>query len=188
MDNRQKILDSALRLFSERGYDAVAVQEIAEGVGIQKPTLYHFFGSKEGLLRTLLEEQMQPLFDRLADAAAYQHDVITPLQRVARVYFDFARENPLLYRMQLMFWFAPREGTPFRVVEALNRRQQEVMEAFFLRAAGDHGNMKGRHRAYAATFLGMVNTYAALGLNGLAELDDRLVYSTVHQFMHGIFS
>jgi TetR/AcrR family transcriptional regulator len=48
--------------------------------------------------------------------------------------------------------------------------------------------MKGRHRAYAATFLGMVNTYISLALNGYAKLDDDLVRKAVHQFMHGIFS
>ena len=48
--------------------------------------------------------------------------------------------------------------------------------------------MRGRQRAYAATFLGMLNTYVALVLNGYAKLDDDLVRKAVHQFMHGIFS
>jgi TetR/AcrR family transcriptional regulator len=48
--------------------------------------------------------------------------------------------------------------------------------------------MKGRQRAYAATFLGILNTYAALGLNGYTELNQVLVKSAIHQFMHGIFS
>jgi hypothetical protein len=34
----------------------------------------------------------------------------------------------------------------------------------------------------------MVNTYASLGLNGMAELDTELTHTAVHQFMHGIFS
>ena len=58
----------------------------------------------------------------------------------------------------------------------------------FLLATNDHGNMRGRHQAYAATFLGMLNTYIGLGLNGVVELDDQLVIQAVHQFMHGIFS
>ena len=54
MDNRSKILSCALKLFSARGYDAVGVQEIVDAAGITKPTLYHYFGSKRGLLETLL--------------------------------------------------------------------------------------------------------------------------------------
>jgi hypothetical protein len=90
--------------------------------------------------------------------------------------------------MQLMMWFTPAGSDSFKAVSGLQARQQELMERFFLRAAVDHGNMQGRHRAYAATFLGMVNTYASLGLNGLADLDEALAHSAVHQFMHGIFS
>ena len=63
-----------------------------------------------------------------------------------------------------------------------------ILEAPFLQAANDHGNMVGRHRAYAATFLGTLNTYIALALNGYTKLDDDLVKKAVHQFMHGIFS
>jgi TetR/AcrR family transcriptional regulator len=188
MENREKILTCAIQLFASRGYDAVGVQEIAEGAGIQKPTLYHYFGSKEGLLCTLLNESYAPFFEKLNVASEYHRDVISTLQKVASVYFDFARENPLLYRLQLMLWFAPSGSDSFAVVAALHQRQQEIMEAFFLRAAQDHGNMKNRQRAYAATFLGMVNTYASLGLNGMADLNDDLAHSAVHQFMHGIFS
>ena len=63
-----------------------------------------------------------------------------------------------------------------------------ILEAPILQAASDNGNMVGRHRAYASTFLGTLNTYIALALNGYAKLDDDLVKKAVHQFMHGIFS
>ena len=53
MDNRSAILSNALRLFAARGYDAVGIQEIVDEAGITKPTLYHYFGSKQGLLESL---------------------------------------------------------------------------------------------------------------------------------------
>ena len=55
MDNKERIMESAKDLFYARGYDAVGVQEIADGAGITKPTLYYYFGSKLGLLKALLE-------------------------------------------------------------------------------------------------------------------------------------
>ncbi len=54
MENKENILKCALDLFYAKGYDAVGVQEIAEKAGITKPTLYYYFGSKYGLLETLL--------------------------------------------------------------------------------------------------------------------------------------
>ena len=49
-------------------------------------------------------------------------------------------------------------------------------------------HMQGRQRSYALTFIGMVNTYITLALNGYLELNDALMYGAVHQYMYGIFS
>ena len=110
------------------------------------------------------------------------------LNRVARAYFEYANSHRAFYRLQLGMWFAPLDSVPYQVVSRLNTSQQQIMENLFLQAAQDHGNMRNREKAYAATFVGMVNTYISLALNGYAELDDELVYKAVHQFMHGIFS
>ena len=188
MDNRSSILANALQLFASRGYDAVGVQEIVTAAGVTKPTLYHYFGSKRGLLDTLLSEHFDPLYRSIEQAATYGGDLALTLNRTATAYFDYARAHPSLYRMQLSMWFAPPDSDAFQAVSRLNGKQQQAIEELFIRAAADHGNMRGRHRAYAATFLGMVNTYVGLALNGFVVLDDGLVHKAIHQFMHGIFS
>jgi TetR/AcrR family transcriptional regulator len=71
-------------------------------------------------------------------------------------------------------------------VSPLNDEQQRLLEEMFEQAAKDHGTMRGRHCAYTATFLGIVNAYIALALKGHAELNDELTDRAVHQFMHGI--
>ena len=65
MSNREELLNCALNLFAARGFDAVGVQEVADAAGLKKPTLYHYFGSKSGLLRTLLTENFAGLFASL---------------------------------------------------------------------------------------------------------------------------
>jgi TetR/AcrR family transcriptional regulator len=187
-NNRLKLLECALELFSSRGYDAVGVQAVADAAGLKKPTLYHYFGSKSGLLKTLLDTHFEELFMALEKAADYQGDVKTTLTTVCAEYFDFAQKNRSFYRMQLAMWFSPPNSDSFRAVAVINARQQQILEGLFLKAAQDHGNMRGRHQAYAATLLGMVNTYIALGLNDFTVLDAELVSKAVHQFMHGIFS
>ena len=54
-----RILQNALQLFSSKGYEATSVREICEASGLTKPTLYHFFGSKEGVYRALVEGALQ---------------------------------------------------------------------------------------------------------------------------------
>ena len=74
------ILDAALRLFAERGADATSMNEIALAVGIRKPTLYHYYPSKDAILQAIfsaaqmnsgwVRDEMTrsnaPLADRLA--------------------------------------------------------------------------------------------------------------------------
>lgn len=56
MTTKQKILDEALNLFSEKGYSAVYVGEIAEAVGIKAPSLYKHYKSKQDIFNAILEE------------------------------------------------------------------------------------------------------------------------------------
>ena len=89
MDNRQLIMEKALELFCARGYDAVGVQEIAEQSGITKPTLYYYFGSKQGLMETILEENSRILEEMLEKAVEEPGDVPQVLYRaVLSVYAE----------------------------------------------------------------------------------------------------
>ncbi|NTV64719.1 MAG: TetR/AcrR family transcriptional regulator [Oscillochloris sp.] len=187
-DNRTHILDQALQLFATRGYDGVGVQEICGAAGITKPTLYHYFGSKRGLLTTLVQERTAAFRSALTEASDYQGDMPRSLERVALAYFDFATREPLLYRLLIALWFIVPESEAFQVILAVNEQQQRLVEHMFERAAADHGNMRGRHRIYAATFIGTLNTYAGIAINGFGQLDDQAAYQAVHQFSHGIYS
>ena len=59
---------AAERLFSERGYHGVSMDEIAAASGISKPMLYDYFGSKEGLLLACVERARGRLFEEIAAA------------------------------------------------------------------------------------------------------------------------
>mgnify|MGYP000948446399 CR=1 FL=1 len=187
-DRRFELLRHALLLFTEHGYDGVAVQQIVEAAGVTKPTLYHYFGSKLGLLEALLSARLTGLDAALAQAADYRHDLTLTLTRLARVFFIFAREEPGLYRLIRMLNHAPMSSEAGAVVAPTRVRQVDRLEQVFLSASADHGNMIGRHHAYAVTFQGMLDCWADLLAAGELTYDDHLVYRAVHQFMHGIFS
>jgi AcrR family transcriptional regulator len=177
-----------MELFASRGYDGVGVQEIVEAAGVTKPTLYHHFGSKQGLLEALLSSRFEPLAAAVEKAAEYHGDLPRTLRALAGAWLGFARENPVYYRLHLSLFFAPADGEAFRAAAGLNERLFTLLEDLFASAARQHGNMKGRQRMYAATFLGFVNNCAGLALNGYLQPDPHLVDRMVHQFEHGIYS
>lgn len=54
-NTKQKILDTALRLFSDRGYDSVTVDDIAKEVGIKAPSLYNHYSGKRAIFDAIVE-------------------------------------------------------------------------------------------------------------------------------------
>jgi len=93
-----RILLSSLGLFSTKGYDATSVREICEAAGITKPTLYHFYGSKEGVYRALVDGVLEPHRAEVARLLAEGGPVRHRLRGVARAYFERTRTNPDLVR------------------------------------------------------------------------------------------
>lgn len=63
---RDRILEAARAVFAERGYDAASIAEIGARGGISKSVLYHYFGSKAGLYRAILEDEARALVDAVA--------------------------------------------------------------------------------------------------------------------------
>ena len=78
MDNRKTIMQCALNLFSDKGYDSVGVQEIVTAAGITKPTLYYYFKSKHGLLEALIQEKGELLMRQLTQAVGTSGDISEP--------------------------------------------------------------------------------------------------------------
>ena len=49
-ETRQGLMEAALRLFSERGYDATTVKDITDSVDVAKGTFFNYFDTKEAIL------------------------------------------------------------------------------------------------------------------------------------------
>jgi len=186
--NRDNIVQIALDLFALNGYEATGVQEIAEKAGISKPTLYHYFGNKRGLLDAIIASNGSILFSVIEQGATYNHDIVMNLTLLTRSLINFALSNQAFYRFYLTLTSSAPETQGFAACQPLRISINESLERMFVSAATDHGNMKGRQRYYSETFQGMVRTWAMLVLNHEIELNDDTLQRAVHQFMHGIFS
>ncbi len=190
MSKREELLDQAVRLFSLQGYANVGVQELVESAGVTKPTLYHYFGSKAGLLRTLMEERSRDFLTRLEGATAYQRDLVKSLMDTALCWFEFALQDEDFVKLTMISPWEARESEFARILEEYKTREYGLLEKMFKEAEEQHGNMKGRSRRYAMSFYGMIQTYIGFYFTNRREikLDRETAYTACHQFMHGIFS
>lgn len=110
--SNDRILKKALELFSEKGYEATSVREICEAADITKPTLYHFYGSKEGVYRALVEGALERFRDDILRALEGESPLRERLLRVARAYLDAATREPDLARFVMALSHNPQHSAP----------------------------------------------------------------------------
>lgn len=65
---REVILDTAERLFAERGVDGVALRDLARDMHLTAPSLYNHFASKQALYEAVLERGLRPILEAVAEA------------------------------------------------------------------------------------------------------------------------
>lgn len=124
-ERQQQMIEAATELFSERGFAAVSMDDVAKAAGITKPLIYSYFGSKEGLFAACAEGAGSVLRGRLRDLV--EGSELEPGERlwigIATV-FEFVdhhrRSWALLY---------PAHGRPVRPVADGADRERAAMES-----------------------------------------------------------
>jgi TetR/AcrR family transcriptional regulator len=130
-DTRDRLLESARKVFSRKGY-AASIREIAEESKTTLPSLYHYFGSKEGLFH----EMMRVYFEnRIAlinvdDKSDSAREKIK--KTVINTYLDMI-ENVEFVRLMLFLSYGPPQGAPPFDFEPYYRQFHELMTTMIKR-------------------------------------------------------
>lgn len=192
MDNKLLLMEYAKELFYAKGYDAVGVQEIVERAGLTKPTLYYYFGSKLGLLKTLLETKFERYLLQMKETVEIKSDIRDTLYRLAKVSNDFYEEDREFYMLMMALFYSAQENEAYQIIRPFIRQIFETVVSAFDRESGQLGNMHGRQRQFAIGFIGTVNHYLILqreiDTEQPREVKEERLISVVNQFMYGIFT
>ena len=99
---RQQILDSSLRLFSQRGFASTTVRDIAREVGITDAAIYYHFDSKRELLEALVEERGFISNIQLLKNISADYPLRQTLLTMARIAISLMEENNGFLRVILL--------------------------------------------------------------------------------------
>ncbi len=95
-EKRKLILDAAIRVFAERGYHGARVGDIAEDAGVAHGLLYHYFASKDDVLRTIFTENWGELIVRFRAVEAADEPAPEKLEGIAKILLRTWRNDPAL--------------------------------------------------------------------------------------------
>lgn len=109
-DPRQQVLDTVLQLFSKRGYFATSVQDISRESGVSVGSIYHHFGDKEGIARSLYNTLADRMSSRISWISARQGTVHDQCRDIVRTLFDMTEDEPLV--MDFMLYAKHKEFLP----------------------------------------------------------------------------
>ena len=130
---RGRILEAAVVVFSRNGYRATSMNDIAAGVGLSKPTLYHYVRTKQDLLVGIYE---QVLDESLASARAIVAAAPTPLEAVRALVVERVRYT-CEHQNLLKICFEEESELPDELAEPILERRR-AFEAVVLGVVEAH--------------------------------------------------
>ncbi|MBQ1445202.1 MAG: TetR/AcrR family transcriptional regulator [Renibacterium sp.] len=176
---KQRLLDAAAELVSGSPNQDVPIRAICERAGVQLPTLYHYFGSKDGLMDALVSFAFESYLNAKSDQPRLA-DPIEVLRRGWDNHVEFGLQNPQLYA--LMYGRTHPGGRPSAAREVERLLLLRTQEAF---AAG---RLKV-HAELAAAQILSTNIGVTLALiTEATELPDLRVSESVRDLLLGAIS
>ena len=128
---RREMLTAAIKLFSERGYHSVSMQEIAKKSEFAIGTLYKFFKNKEDLYKSIIMEQADIFHKALTEALEEDDDEIEKLRKYVKVKGAVFMDNVSVVRL----YFAETRGASFNIKAGLDKEVRKDCEVILQKLA-----------------------------------------------------
>jgi AcrR family transcriptional regulator len=188
LDTRTRILDAALQLFYERGYDGTTTRAISQRARVNEVTLFRHFGNKRGLLQAVIEREtditdeltevkLEPSGDIEADLTVLGEQMIQHMsakaQLVKIIMMETSRDPEIWDHVA---------SAPFQVVGRLSQYFEEAQQRGVIRSVDPE---LAALAFFSFFFRSMVAT-AFLGSDVFVEMDHRTIAQFTNIIVNGL--
>ena len=126
LSRREQLLEAAARLFAERGFPAVGIDDIGAAVGISGPGVYRHFASKQALLEALCDQAMAQMLTGAQDLSRRDDDPQDALEALVDLHVRFAVQE----RALIGVWVREARSLSDEVRRSLRQRMRSYEQAW----------------------------------------------------------
>lgn len=184
---KDRIIITTRQLLLEEGYRNISLRKIARNIGVSATSIYLHFENKDDLIHTLMEQAIDRLNGRLQEAAETDTDPISMLESMARIYVNFALDNPQEY--QIIFLFSSEELSRYPVEKFRKaRRGYELVHSVLVEGVNQGLIYEEHPRLAAYTFWAQLHGVMSVVLS--KRLDTRIdqkefIEQAIEHIIHG---
>ncbi|MCP4639876.1 MAG: TetR/AcrR family transcriptional regulator [bacterium] len=185
-ETEKRLLDSALSVFSEKGYDGASIREIIERAGVTRPVLYYYFENKEQLFCRLVESWFHQVLAEMDGAIGAADGLRGQLVTMMRFAFEHAERSAEVVRLIFHVFLAPSLQDIDLDREALVEQRLGRVVAIMKAGMATRELREGDPELVAMAFCGMMDYYLMFRVNtpGMT-LAEGLAESLVDLFLDG---
>jgi len=187
---KQRIIDTAVRIFHEKGYRAATLDDVAKDLGITKAALYHYVASKEELLSIIYIQALESFFE-----TAYQigEQRLPPPEKL-RVLIRHHIKNIIVENLAMFAVFFSEENQlpekDFQKIRREKRKYTRVVEAIIEAGIAQGYFRETDTKLQAFAIIGMCNWLykwykPAEGSQGPDDIADYFIDLLEHGYLRG---
>lgn len=186
---KDKILEAAIVLMSERGYSQVSVKEIAECASVSEMTVFRHFETKMGILQALIQKYSYVPFFEQFFSEKLSGDVEKDLTQIANTYLSFMEKNKAIFLIAIQ-----ERGTLPQLSELIsdeNTKQLQHLIANYFEQLIEEGKIKkvdpkGQAIVFLSTLFGFFVSLTISEQHFLQGQQQLFIRNTVDTFINGI--
>lgn len=156
-DMKEKIIRSAIQLFTKKGYAATSVREIVEASGVSKPVLYYYFKNKEELYLQIMHEagaQHTALVEEISAMPGTARERLGRLfDRTMRLFIAHIDIVRVLHSIH----YGPPQGAPEFDHHSFHNKFRELVTQLVAEGIAGGELRKGNIADYTWIFTGLIN-------------------------------
>lgn len=185
---KHKIFMAAAQLFFKHGYNGVSIREICEETGVSKPTLYYYYGNKEGIYKALVDVGTSLCVDKYREILDINIPVKQKLIELVKISFYQTNEYPEFVKFFQSLFITTESLPSLDSVMDVAKKQRHIL-ANLIQEGINNGEFGASADPQLAcdVFVGTVTHFVWKQLNGEQKiLSDKLAEEIVELLFKGL--